>query len=311
MPRLFQLPARRTGHHHCYSCRPCLPKDAGSRLEAVGGDLRAAPAAKTFIEDAVQKLGALDILVLSAGVMESRSIMQLTEEDFDVHFSRFHTCYATDVHASLFEDSPACVHLLVFSDTNVKGPIFLVQAAHPHLRADGRIIFFSSSLTSHPAAITPNYFPYVSSKGAVEQAARVLARDPSLTGQERRITVNTISPGPVGTDLFLNGKSEELIARIGSLTPQGRIGNPDEIADAVSSLASPASRWVNGQNLRVSGVSIRVMPHRRIGIRRGPLPLMDPMAPLWERRPCMRRRCSTHEKLTLLPLCAKPQGMSL
>lgn len=102
-------------------------------------------------------------------------------------------------------------------------------------------------------AITPGYLQYATTKGAVEQMVRVLARDPSIAGPDRRITVNAISPGATGTDLFLNGKSPEIIARISGLMPQNRIGKPEEIADATISLLMPAARWIHGQTIRVNG----------------------------------------------------------
>ena len=70
------------------------------------------------------------------------------------------------------------------------------------------------------------------------------------------MTVNTVSPGPVDTTLFREGKSEELIEWFKSINPNKRLGQPDEVASVVSFLASPAAQWVNGQNLRVNGVSV-------------------------------------------------------
>lgn len=89
---------------------------------------------------------------------------------------------------------------------------------------------FSSSVTTHPMAIQPGYLQYAMTKGAVEQMVRVLARDPSIGGPERRITVNAIAPGATGTELFYEGKSAEMIARISSLMPQNRIGKPEEVS---------------------------------------------------------------------------------
>lgn len=141
------------------------------------------------------------------------------------------------------------------TDLNVKAPLFLTQALLPHINNDGRILFMSSSVTTHPVVIAPGYVPYAASKGAVEQLTRVLARDQSITGAQRRITVNCLNPGPTSTELFLKGKSQEVLDRIGSLHPQQRVGQPDDVADAFVYFAGPTSRWVNGQVLRVNGVS--------------------------------------------------------
>ena len=69
----------------------------------------------------------------------------------------------------------------------------------------------------------------------------------------RSITVNAVAPGPVATDLFLNGKTEEQIAAIGKLAPLERLGTPEEIAGVVSFLAGPEGGWVNAQVVRVNG----------------------------------------------------------
>ncbi|MNW02832.1 7-alpha-hydroxysteroid dehydrogenase [compost metagenome] len=69
----------------------------------------------------------------------------------------------------------------------------------------------------------------------------------------RNITVNAVAPGPVGTELFFNGKTEEQIAHFVSLAPLERLGQPEEIASAVAFLTGPDGSWVNSQVLRVNG----------------------------------------------------------
>jgi len=69
----------------------------------------------------------------------------------------------------------------------------------------------------------------------------------------RNITVNAVAPGPTGTDLFYNGKTEEQVAAIAKLAPLERIGTPDEIAGVVAMLAGPDGGWVNSQVIRVNG----------------------------------------------------------
>ena len=150
---------------------------------------------------------------------------------------------------------------------NVKGPLFLTKAAAPLLPqgikrlpfspflaytiSGGRIIFFSSSLTK-ASNVLPNALVYVATKGAVEQMCRVLAKDLGA----RNITVNTVSPGPVDTPLFREGKTEQQIQFITGLSPSKRLGLPEDIAPVVSFLASPAATWVNGQTIMVNGVRI-------------------------------------------------------
>lgn len=69
----------------------------------------------------------------------------------------------------------------------------------------------------------------------------------------RSITVNAVAPGPTATDLFLNGKSDELIARMSKMNPLERLGTPEDIASVVSFLAGPQGSWMNGQILRANG----------------------------------------------------------
>lgn len=82
-------------------------------------------------------------------------------------------------------------------------------------------------------AIQPGYLQYIMTKGAIEQMTRGLARDPSIGGPDRRITVNAIAPGATGTELFYQGKSEEMLNRISGLMPQQRIGKPEEVSRIV------------------------------------------------------------------------------
>ena len=69
----------------------------------------------------------------------------------------------------------------------------------------------------------------------------------------RNVTVNAIAPGPTATDLFLKGKSPELIDRMAKMAPLERLGSVDDIAAAVSFLVGPDGGWINGQTLRANG----------------------------------------------------------
>jgi 3-oxoacyl-[acyl-carrier protein] reductase len=69
----------------------------------------------------------------------------------------------------------------------------------------------------------------------------------------RNITVNAVAPGPIATDLFFDGKSEERVQQFAKMPPLERLGQPAEIAGVVSFLAGPDGGWVNGQVLRANG----------------------------------------------------------
>ena len=69
----------------------------------------------------------------------------------------------------------------------------------------------------------------------------------------RNITVNAVAPGPTSTELFLNGKSPELIERMAKMNPLERLGMPDDIAGVIAFLVGPDGGWINGQVLRANG----------------------------------------------------------
>lgn len=116
------------------------------------------------------------------------------------------------------------------------------------MAAGSRILLFSTS-QAHASTVTPNYTSYIASKGAVEQLTRGLSKDLA----RKEIRVNCIAPGPTATDMFLGGKSEQLINTIANFSPMKRIGKPEEVAEVVESLCGKAGDWVTGQVLRVNG----------------------------------------------------------
>ena len=103
--------------------------------------------------------------------------------------------------------------------------------------------------TSVVGTLPPTYGVYAATKAGVEAMSSILAKE--LRG--RNVTVNAIAPGPTATDLFLKGKSPELIDRMAKMAPLERLGTPEEIAAVVSFLAGPDAGWINGQTLRANG----------------------------------------------------------
>jgi len=189
------------------------------RAIAVQADVSKVAEIKLLVQETVQKWGKIDILVNSAGVMPMMDLANTTEETYDRTMA-----------------------------VNVKGPYFLTQEAVKHMSSGSKVIFFSTSVIA-ASTVTPPYMLYGATKGAIEAMAKVLAKDLGKQG----INVNVVSPGPTSTELFLKGKSEQLIQAIASGNPYNRIGEPEEIADVVAFLASSDARWVNGQNIRVNG----------------------------------------------------------
>jgi 3-oxoacyl-[acyl-carrier protein] reductase len=129
--------------------------------------------------------------------------------------------------------------------TNLRGTFVVDQQAARRLRQGGAIVNFSSSLTK---LAFPTYGGYAATKGGVEALTLILARE--LRGRD--ITVNAVAPGPTATALFLEGKSEEQINRLSSVSPLERLGQPVDVAEVVAFLAGPG-RWVNGQVIYANG----------------------------------------------------------
>lgn len=116
------------------------------------------------------------------------------------------------------------------------------------MSAGSHIVLFSTTLCA-ASTVPPHYLLYVASKGAIEQATRILSKDLGRKG----IRVNAVAPGPTSSKGFHANQNEMSLKMARSANPYGRIGEPDEIADAVAFLCSDASRWVTGQTLRVNG----------------------------------------------------------
>jgi 3-oxoacyl-[acyl-carrier protein] reductase len=130
--------------------------------------------------------------------------------------------------------------------TNLRGTFLVLGQAARHVVPGGRIVSLSSSVI---AKSFPGYGPYIASKAGVEGLTRVLANE--LRGRE--VTANAVAPGPVATDLFLAGKSQEQIEQLRRLPPLERLGQPEDIAGVVSFLLGPDGGWINGQVLRANG----------------------------------------------------------
>lgn len=194
------------------------------KIEANGGTAISAQAdvsdpkavAKMF-DSAEASFGHVDVLVNNAGILKTLPLAETSDDEFDRHFA-----------------------------INAKGTFNTMREAAKRLQRGGRIINFSSTTL---ALNMPGYAVYNGTKAAVEAFTHVFAKE--LRGRD--ITVNAIAPGPIATDLFLNGKSDELIAQFAKMPPLERLGQPADIANVVSFLAGPDAGWVNGQIIRANG----------------------------------------------------------
>jgi 3-oxoacyl-[acyl-carrier protein] reductase len=194
-------------------------KTGGGHAVAIQADVADPTAVRELFDRAEVTFGKVDVLVNNAGVMPP-GLPALSATD-DATFDR------------LF-------------GINVKGTFNTLREASIRLNAGGRIVNFSSSVIGLGL---PGYAVYAATKGAVEVMTNILAKE--LRG--RNITVNAIAPGPTATELFLNGKTEEVIQRLATAAPLGRLGTPEDIASAVAFLIGPDGNWINGQTLRANG----------------------------------------------------------
>jgi len=136
--------------------------------------------------------------------------------------------------------------------TNFRGTFFLVQALVPHLADGSRIINVSTSLTRH---VSPGTSVYSASKAAVE----VLSRSLAVELGPRGIRINAVAPGPGATD-FNGGAMRddpELRRTLAAQTALGRVGQPEEIGDAIAALASDDMRWITAERIEVSGGALQ------------------------------------------------------
>lgn len=190
---------------------------AGGRAITAKADVSKADEVSRMFEVAEKEFGAVHVLVNNAGIMQLSSIGSTDDEAFDRQIA-----------------------------VNLKGTFNGLREAAKRLRNGGRIINFSTSVVGLKLE---TYGVYAATKAAVETLTTILAKE--LRG--RSITVNAIAPGPTATDLFLHGKSQELIDRMAKMNPLERLGTPHDIAAAVSFLAGPDGGWINGQVLRANG----------------------------------------------------------
>ncbi len=207
-----------------YSGNAAPAEELARKIEGKGGkaisaqaDVSDAKAVARMFDSAEAAFGRIDVLVNNAGILKTLPLAETSDEEFDRHFA-----------------------------INAKGTFNTMREAAKRLQSGGRIINFSSTTL---ALNMPGYAVYNGTKAAVEAFTHVFAKE--LRGRD--ITVNAVAPGPIATDLFLTGKSDELIAQFAKMPPLERLGQPDDIAKIVAFLAGPDAGWVNGQIVRANG----------------------------------------------------------
>jgi NAD(P)-dependent dehydrogenase (short-subunit alcohol dehydrogenase family) len=191
-------------------------KEIGANVFGVQGDIAQLSDLDRLYETVTKVKRRIDIVFANAGIGEFAPFGAVTEEHFDRLFN-----------------------------INVRGTLFTVQKALPLLNDGGSII-----LTGSVASVkgTPAFGVYAASKAALRSFVRTWTTDL----KDRRIRSNVVSPGPIHTPLA-GRQSADVIARIVSTVPMGRMGEPEEVAKAALFLASDDSSFVTGIELFVDG----------------------------------------------------------
>ncbi|KAA2243312.1 SDR family oxidoreductase [Chitinophaga agrisoli] len=192
-------------------------KANGGEAIAVQADVSKSAEVKALFDAGIAHFGRIDVLVNNAGIMITKLLKDTTDEDVERQF-----------------------------DINVKGVFYALREAATRLADNGSVINFGTTIKR---LMVPTYSTYTATKAAVDQMSRVFAKEVGARG----INVNTVSPGPTNTELFLKGKPQEVIDRNKAMAAFNRLGEPEDIAKVVVFLASDDAKWIDGQDIAVNG----------------------------------------------------------
>jgi len=206
-------------------------KALGRDAVAIKADVSDPEEISALFEGAIKAFGKLDIVMSNSGKEHFGNILDVTPADYDKIFN-----------------------------LNTRGQFFVAQQAYKHLSHGGRLVLMSS--ISVQAKGVHRHAVYAGSKAAVEAFARCFAADFG----DKRITVNAIAPGGVKSDMYLESarnyipgasswSDEQVDAAIAKMSPFGRVGLPNDVAQVVAFLASDDAEWINGQTITIGGAA--------------------------------------------------------
>ena len=192
-------------------------RKAGGTAIAVRADLSKVEEVAPLFTTTLEQFGRLDILVNNAAVSERRPL-----------------------------DTTDVAHYAKHFDLNVRGVLLATQEAAKHMKPGGRIINITSGIVR---ARVPHSAVYAGSKAAVEAMTRCHSAELGPRG----ITVNCLAPGVTETDMLRDAMPPAAQQHLVMQTALGRLGQPQDIADAVAFLASDDARWITGEVIGANG----------------------------------------------------------
>ena len=202
-----------------------LKAPAAGRIDRLVADVGTPEACERLIADALVRLGRIDVLVNNAGILFRKGFLETTDEEWRQTMA-----------------------------INLNAPFFVARAAARSMRetGGGAIVNVASELGLFAIK---GAFAYAASKGAVVQMTRALALDFA----EFKIRVNAVAPGRIHTSMLeaaiiaRGGEIKQGIANAARMVPMGRVGQPEEIAQAILFLASDDASYVTGTTLSADG----------------------------------------------------------
>jgi NAD(P)-dependent dehydrogenase (short-subunit alcohol dehydrogenase family) len=202
----------------------------GAKASIHQGNIGSAEDCRRTVAEVIESHGRLDVLVNNAGITIDKTVLKMTDEDWYKVLA-----------------------------VNLSGAFFMSQAVLPHMieRGSGRIINISSIIGETGNIGQANYAASKSglfglTKSLAREAAQLLARAGKQTDDSIGVTVNTVAPGFVATEM-LDHVPEKVLDKIKAQIPVGRLGRADEIARVVHFLAADASSYITGATWGVNG----------------------------------------------------------